>query len=49
MPPDELCCLCDESTGKAGRFEDSLYDVDDGGPYCEGCWENLTPELKEDD
>lgn len=33
----ELCCECEEPTGRAGRSEDSLY-ADDLGPYCEGCW-----------
>lgn len=33
----ELCCECDEPTGKAGAGEDSLF-TEDGGPYCEDCW-----------
>lgn len=47
MPENEFCCLCDEATGRSGRGEDSLYDIDDEGPYCEECWEKLIPELKE--
>lgn len=35
----ELCCECDEPTGRAGAGEDSLYREDGGGPYCEECWE----------
>ncbi len=36
----ETCCECDAPTGRAGKGEDSLY-VDDNGPYCEGCWEDV--------
>lgn len=33
----ELCWICEEPTGKAGACEDSLYDSDGAGPYCEDC------------
>lgn len=35
----EHCWICDEPTGRAGRGEDSIYDADDNGPYCEDCRE----------
>lgn len=44
----ETCWICDENTGRAGKGDDSLYDVDDGGPYCPECWDKVTPELKEE-
>lgn len=34
----ELCCECDEPTGRAGIGEDSLYTDDGEGPFCETCW-----------
>jgi len=47
----ERCFLCDEPTGKAGRLDDSLYDEDGYGPYCEECFNTVTvkdaPEGKE--
>lgn len=34
----ELCCLCNEPTGRAGRSEDSIYLVCLEEPvYCECC------------
>lgn len=39
MSDYERCFLCDEPTGRAGRADDSLYDEDGLGPYCEGCWD----------
>ena len=35
---EELCCRCDEPTGRAGRGEDSLYVTEEWGPLCEDCW-----------
>lgn len=35
---EECCWSCDDPTGRAGRADDSLYDEDGGGPYCEDCW-----------
>lgn len=35
----EYCIVCNEPTGKAGIDEDSLYDTDGSGPYCEHCFE----------
>lgn len=35
----ELCFLCGNATGRAGRGADSIYDdADDTGPYCPECW-----------
>ena len=42
----EYCWFCDEVTGGAGRGEDSLYDTNDGGPYCSECFDKLVPDLK---
>ena len=37
--PLELCFVCDEPTGRAGKGEDSLYcDECDKGPYCPECF-----------
>ena len=35
----EYCFKCDEPTGKAGIDNNSLYDENDCGPYCEECWD----------
>ena len=39
----ERCFLCGEPTERAGRYEDSLYDEDHNGPYCESCWDQHEP------
>ena len=37
--PLELCFICDEPTGRAGKGEDSLYcDECDKGPCCPDCF-----------
>lgn len=42
----ELCFLCDEPTGRAGRADDSIFCelCNDcclvHGPFCEDCWDN---------
>jgi len=33
----EYCFKCGEPTGRAGAGEDSLYDEQGQGPYCESC------------
>ena len=33
----ELCHICDAPTDRAGRADDSIYDLDDKGPYCTDC------------
>jgi hypothetical protein len=42
MSAYEYCWICNEPTGRAGRADDSLFDDDDGGPYCEACWGEAT-------
>lgn len=34
----EHCFLCDQETWRAGRHDDSIYDDNDEGPYCEECF-----------
>ena len=34
----EHCCECGEETGRAGPMEDSLFNDDGEGPFCEACW-----------
>jgi hypothetical protein len=36
----EVCCNCNEHTGRAGAFEDSIY-FEEFGPYCEGCRDDI--------
>lgn len=38
----EYCVVCEEPTGRAGRDEDSLYDGNGHGPFCEHCFEKYT-------
>lgn len=38
----ERCVSCDGPTGRAGRYDDSLYDGNGDGPYCEECYEPKT-------
>jgi len=35
----ERCFKCDEPTGRAGKGDDSLYDSDGVGPYCQECYD----------
>lgn len=40
----ERCSECDEPTGNAGRYDDSLYIETDGkeiGPLCSECFHKL--------
>ena len=39
----EHCCECGNSTGRAGKGEDSLYTEDGDGPLCWDCF----PEKEE--
>lgn len=41
----EYCFSCGEPTGRAGEAEDSLYNDQGEGPYCEGCWDAHENEL----
>ena len=34
--PVEYCSKCGEPTGRAGRYEDSIY-IGEIGPLCEDC------------
>lgn len=42
----ELCSLCNEKTGRAGRHEDSIYICPglpcEVGPLCETCYSSFT-------
>lgn len=40
METIELCIHCEEPTGRAGKADDSLY-IDDDGPFCESCFDNI--------
>ncbi len=42
----ERCCACDEPTGKAGAGDDSLFQSDGSGPFCEDCWDDIPRTLK---
>jgi len=44
----EICFICDERTGRAGKGEDSLYGLDDSGPYCEECYKEAPFQLVEE-
>ena len=35
---EELCAKCNDTTGKAGPGDGSLYTDDGEGPYCETCF-----------
>lgn len=50
--PEEMCCICGWTTGKAGKGEDSIYLTllidyeamktgDEIGPLCSGCFHEL--------
>ncbi len=51
----EHCCQCDALTGRAGKFDDSIYvtmkaDGDYKGPFCEDCYKQLIADgLVEED
>lgn len=49
MPPKEFCCNCGAETDKAGPGEDSLFDIEGDGPYCEECWDALSGYLRGED
>jgi len=35
----EYCYICGEPTGRAGWSDDSLFDGEGNGPFCEECWQ----------
>jgi hypothetical protein len=49
MPELEMCFICDQETGRAGKLDDSLYVYDkagdETGPLCEGCFAERDPEM----
>ena len=45
----EMCLVCDEPTGNAGKGDGSLYCPDcEKGPYCWVCYEVHCPRLASD-
>jgi len=36
----EYCLWCKAPTGRAGKYEDSLY-FGNIGPFCESCWNEI--------
>ena len=43
----EHCWICEAETGRAGRAEDSIYDLADEGPYCEDCYKTHLDRFEE--
>jgi hypothetical protein len=43
----EHCFLCGAETGRAGAGEDSIYDDDGAGPYCEECFAAAPSPVRE--
>ena len=43
--PLEYCTECSSATGRAGRGEDSIYYLDNLGPFCEDCHDQLGAEV----
>lgn len=41
----ETCFICGEKTGRAGRYDDSIYDEQGRGPYCESCHKEVQEKL----
>jgi hypothetical protein len=49
MSDTASCFHCFEDTGKAGRGEDSFYDEQGHGPYCDDCrdlWIGFSQEVR---
>lgn len=44
----EYCFTCNDATGNAGKEEDSLY-IDDIGPYCQDCYDEIVDNIHEQD
>jgi hypothetical protein len=44
----ELCFLCDEPTGRAGRLDDSIYSASGKGPFCWDCWSKYCEQHPEE-
>jgi hypothetical protein len=45
--PVEYCERCKEPTGRAGKFDDSLYTSEGYGPFCQDCYDLLQKQFKE--
>lgn len=44
-PEVELCCLCDEPTGKSGKGEDSIYRILAIDWCFDGCMDEMGDEI----
>ncbi len=43
----EYCFNCDQPTGRAGRFDDSIYCAHIwAGNWCEDCWEEHSQKVE---
>jgi len=38
----EVCFICGEPTGRAGKVDDSIYAENGEGPFCEDCYDKRT-------
>ena len=45
----ERCLFCDEPTGRAGEGNDSLFDDQGEGPYCEECWDEYEARISQEE
>ena len=43
----EMCSVCGDLTGKAGKGDDSYYDSENHGPFCDDCWEKHLEKRQE--
>lgn len=43
----EMCSACGDPTGKAGKGDDSHYDSEGHGPFCDDCWEKHLEKQQE--
>lgn len=41
----EQCTICGNATGRAGKCEDSIYDDNGNGPFCEECFDKQQPTV----
>ena len=44
----EYCFLCDAPTGRAGAGDDSIFDDDGEGPYCEECYKEHPEKFRDE-
>lgn len=45
----EYCFKCGAATGRAGQYDDSIYDDDGEGPYCEECWDEMESRVAQEE